>query len=229
MFSWTSSLPGRISQIKFIPQIVVDGELNELHPQRGSKRSVVCFKESVPERHQNLTWTSATLIPDWAVPQDSSLLDQLGIRSPPTLGMVLKHCQNLCSSETLTTSGSPEERDNIFKGIYNFLSSEMRAEECSEEIKLALGDRPIVIVEKGTKLINARKVVMQIENELPPFLYKLPRQFSSNEDLFLALGASKKPKLSLFSEVLQSLFMSSNGQELCPEELETAKKATAGY
>jgi len=223
-FSCQQSLLERILNIKFIPLCIVNQEMKSLLEQHNHQSSFICLQNSVAEKHRNLVWSSATLIPDWV----ASLVDQkFQFQSTPTFEIVMQHCKNLCSAFTSKTSEKSDKLVPVFQEIYEFLNSKL--EENSNLLKEEIQDCAFIIVEKGTKLVKSNQIALNLEEELSPYLYKLPSKFCKCTGLFETVGAVRQPSPQQYSIILQSLFESSRGDELCPEEIALAQKAVKGF
>ncbi|CAH1796047.1 unnamed protein product [Owenia fusiformis] len=155
----------------------------------------VCFNASVPETHENIIWTSASLLPNWANPfklhhqevtidyeidsplQNMSryideIASKLGIHVTPSLNMVVIHCQNLCGNlmNVDTKRGDCIINDfmklDIMRHIYKFLQHGIKGDDPqSIESIEKLKDTECILVDDGQKFILPSQIVMSMYNE----------------------------------------------------------------
>jgi sacsin len=221
---WPVHFLQQLSLIKFIPAHQVPADLQNLYDQFNGGE-LICFKDSVPSSTQHLVWTLANILPPWATPDDAELAVSLGIDTQPTLRNVLLHCSTLCndlakqkSSETTNNKNSDElclSLTNVMKDIYHF----MMKNKNDIDIQNTLKDIPCIVVEDGRKLVFPRQVIIEmIEDDLRPYLFKLPLELGEFHSFFCKIGATVKPTLKQFSYVLEAIYYASKERKLNPEE-----------
>ena len=240
----------RISQIPFVPtECPNDDLLNLLQLQQQCKDSTpmtfIPFSCSVPTKFQLLVWTSCNLLPSWAVPKEGETLlsDSLGISLEPPLNKVLDHLTNLigglCSwlHRELPHSQRWLLQDVIME-IYNFLAKSCKCfskrwlGECTDsckEIQKRLSTIPFLLVEEGRVFVKACQLVINLYEEIPPYLYKLPQDYGFLEHLLKKIGTSEHPTPSQYAYVLEKINGSCKGAQLDPESLKKAKSAVYGF
>jgi hypothetical protein len=221
---WQVHFLQQLSWIKFIPAHQVTDDLQNLNAQfKGGE--LICFKDSVPSSSQHLVWTSANLLPYWANQAHSEISRSLSIELQPTLEKVILHCRTLCndlarrkSSETtvdINSAKSCSNLTNVMKSIYHFL---MKSNN-DIEIQTALKDVPIIVVEDGKKLVHPYQVIIEMpRDDLRPHLFKLPLELGEFHAFFCKLGATAKPTLKQFSNVLKGVYDVARERKLNPEE-----------
>jgi hypothetical protein len=228
---WSVSFLQRLSSIKFIPACQVPAYLQNLYAQF-KDGELICFKDSVPSAAQNLVWTLANLLPDWADLAPSEMSKALGIDVRPTLEKVLLHCSTLCndlakrkSSETTANKNSNKScytLTNVMKSIYRFLMKNKN----NVQIETALKDVPCIVVEDGRKLVFPRQVSIEMPiDDLRPHLFRMPIELGEFHSLFCKLGATAKPTLMQVSDVLKVIYDSTSERKLNPEEKRVSSSA----
>ena len=218
---WSFNFLKTLSTIKFIPAHRVGADLQNLHVQF-KDGDLICFNDSVPSRFHHLVWTSASLLPDWAYFPNKKLHLTLKPDIHPNLSKVLLHCRTLCnhlyarkSSGAMSVVNSAKScatLTEVMKSIYRFLMK--------YNIKVTdLIDVPCIVVEEGRKLIFPDRMCIEMsDNDLRPHLYKLPLELGEFHSLFCELGATTKPTLKQFADVLSDVHDATKGRKLSPEE-----------
>ena len=231
----------KISDVKFIATHSVEKCLRELHPQFGEREadgqllygryrdSLICGTMI-----DQLTWSSSFLIPSWAElkgKQKDYLMQSLGVAKTPTFDVVLDHLVSLCQYQDhrkeLAHSAkipSSELLMSVLKQIYNFLKG------CNSEydaMKKKLLNVKFIPVENGAQLVHASRVVVDIlpENEIGPYLYRLPLEVGEFAELFGNLGVSRKPIAEHYAQVLEEIHGEIGDEEMHPQNRFHALKA----
>ena len=231
---WSMPFFNQLATIRFIPSHQVSVDFKRLQePFNNDDR--ICFKESVVSSAESLVWTSATLMPYWSeLSYNQQFAAHLGVKIQPPVSLVVEHCQNLCarlseSKLSETTSGVNSETScsiltNVLKNIYTFLKGK------KEQEFTCLKDVSCIVVEHGKKLVLPGQISVGIhEDDLKPYLYKIPLDLREFHALFCSLGATERPTPSQFSNVLASVFESSGGKSLNPDERRLASIAVKRF
>ena len=211
-----------LSSIKFIPAFQIAADLKNLHVQFGKDVKLICFRGSVPSSAQHLVWTSANLLPRWPELYNLEMSKYLGIDSEPSLAKVLHHCKTLCNNLSKRKSAETTSNENsakscstlteVMKSLYRFLMK--------FDVGSSLSDVPCIVVEEGRKLVFPRQVSIEIsKNDLRPHLFKLPLELGEFHAFFCKLGATSRPTLKQFSDVLNAIHESNKDAKLNPEDI----------
>ena len=248
----------KVADTPFIPPGKINAMLQRIYPQYGyrddGKLSYISFRDSVPEIHEYLVWSSGHLLPSWAnpfklnqsdvassYPEDHALHDfesyrqeiakLLGVESEPPVWKVADHVSNICNS-TFNLQASDELRAfmkvDVMKVVYKYLQS--KEAEMTDEVNSVLKECPCIIVDLGHTMMNPSQVVINMmeEDQIHPYLYKVPTELGEFKSLFLYLGASLNATVDQFGMVLNNIFKETKGAKLHPNELRAAFKAVRG-
>ena len=236
-----------LSTVKFVATQRASDVLCSIHKQHRSLSQsqdrivpFTHFKDSVPHKYEEITWSTASLLPEWAVP--CSNLPSLQVLKKPSLNQVINHVKNLsrCFSKHVDRD-QPEPRrrllNKIMNKIYEFLQSTSGCAEfdslssCSQEcftIGRLLSDVPCVVVEGGRVFVRGDQLAFDLDKQLQPYLYKVPREYGNFEHLFKRLGAVEKASPRQYAKLLTRLREECQGEKLNPNEMQVAKGAVYG-
>lgn len=237
-----------ISAVKFVASQMATDELIHLHKQHlvTSQEQLPPFTEfkgSVPHTHERLTWTTASLLPHWAVPDPNcSTLATLQVLHKPSLGQVIDNVINLSKNASKRADREqPEPRrrllTQIMTEVYTFLTklsgctSGDSLESCSETcqtIERRLSSIPCILVENGRVFVRCDQLAYELEEELPPYLYKVPREYGAFEHLFKRLGAMEKATPVQYAKLLSRLKEACGNETMHANEVTAAKRAVYG-
>ena len=223
-----------------------------LAQQNGLTDAYIRFSEGIPENHEALVWSSCHLIPDWANPfkinssevswnYDFSNIDLcdfqsymrevarlLGVKEEPDVSDVLQHTKNICSNMFSKHSGADDlkvfMKVDVMKMIYKFLQGNACNDEMTKEL---LGKTDCLLVDLGYTFVRPNQVVIDLyeEDQIAPYLYKLPTELGEFKNLFLHLGATEHATPEQYAMVLENMFRQTLGAKLHPNEMRTAFKA----
>ncbi|KAJ8026276.1 Sacsin [Holothuria leucospilota] len=245
----------RLGKIAFISAAKVKKELSELHEQCTVKKVTFC---ALPEKHRNLVWSEAPLLPSWVNLQNcpscrTCLERNLGKNKEPTLSLVLKHTQTLCSYlaslETLPdNTDRPSVKheqllNDIMQDILKFLSNRCekhsRCIPCNDKVKCcikckemveALEEIPVVPL-KGGKLFKAKRLTKHLPSEdskaLSLFIKEVPDQFMFYSNLLYCLGTTKEPSAHQYANILT--LIENQNLENNPNFILAAQQAINGF
>jgi len=240
----------KLSTVKFVAPQKASDDLVHLHRQylvgSGNQEQLppfTQFKDSIPDTHERLAWTTASLLPFWAVPDfKSTKLATLQIFQEPSLVQVIEHVLNL--SKDLSKGADREKPEpkrrllsQIMVEVYRFLQqmsgcpSSDSFESCSQAcvtIVKRLSSTPCILVEGGRVFVRSDQMAYHVDEELPPYLYKVPREYGAFEHLFKRLGAMEKATPAQFATVLSSLRKSCGDKQMHANEVRVAKQAVFG-
>ncbi|XP_067026078.1 sacsin-like [Acropora muricata] len=242
-----------LSTIKFVASQKASNELIILHNQylieNGSQDQLppfIPFKDSVActEVNERLVWTSASLLPSWAIPELHFYpkLAILKVLFKPSLDQVAENVKRV-STNVLKSADrerpEPTRRllSKVMISIYTFLtemshcSSKDAFDSCSQEcvkIKGYLSSIPCALVEDGRIFVRCDQLAYNLEQELAPYLYRVPREYGAFEHLFKRLGAMETATPEQFAKLLSRLKESCGKEKMLANELTAAKHAVYG-
>ena len=239
-----------LSTIKFVASQRASDELIHLHKQHlvesGSQEQLppfAQFKDSVPNTEEKLVWTTASLLPSWAVPDPkSSKLAKLQVLQKPSLDQVIDNVINLSKQVSKRADReTPEPRRRLLSQImievYTFLTqasdctSSDNFESCSkicDTMAQLLSPISCILVEGGRVFVRCDQLAYELDEELPPFLYRVPREYGTFEHLFKRLGAMEKATPVQFAKLLSRLRESCGDEKMHVNEMRLAKQAVFG-
>ena len=232
-----------VSKILFIAPHRVDTRLCNLHPQYGFRTidgqlrfaryrdSVICGKAV-----DKLTWSSSMLIPSSAEPRGDKkkdLMQLMGVTKIPSQKAVLEHLESLCKYQDQRKESTCKDSTGtrglllitVLKVIYEFLKNQ----NCYETAREKLQDVKFVPVEKGSKLVFAKQVAIEIlaKDEIRPYFYKLPLDIGEYRDVLKNLGVNEEPTAEQYAQVLKEIHMKTEDKEMIPWEGQKALRAFA--
>ena len=237
-----------LSTIRFVACQRARDDLSHLHRQH-----LVCnreqippfahFKDSIPHTHETLAWTTASLLFSWAIPKpELPKLANLQILMKPSLDQVIDNVVNL--SQNLLKRPDREQPEpkrrllsQIMNDVYEFLTctsgchSGDSFDSCSQvcdAICKRLSTIPCILVEGGRVFVRCDQLAFDLDDELPPYLYKVPREYGTFEHLFKRLGAMEKASPLQFVQLLTRLRESCQEKKMLVNELKVAKQAVFG-
>ncbi len=217
--------------------------LKNLHPQYsnegycniGKALPFASFEGSVicTESTAKLCWTSTSIIQQ---KQGEDLTDkqckQLGVIKAPTLRTVVSHLQNLTRSSvqyTVTNKRPRHENErkqliDVLRMIYNHLLKNIPAlTPFISELQLT----ECIPVEDGKHLVCPSQVVEHLmpNDEIAPYLYRLPDEMRPYKELFHLLGTSEEVTVKQYATVLQQIHGQCDGENMDPNEIESSLQA----
>ena len=228
----------RISQIKFIAPAELEEEFASIHQQYQCSRNghppFIKLSGSVPWSFRNLAWTSASILPDWAQPNNDAKLKNVNISwCGPKYTDVLDHLKNIAASYNSDKVDS-NLINGITKAVYQYLCKFIQCyrhrsnSKCSEVcmyIGAQLKDVPCIFLQENEAFVKGEQLVFKLpENcDFKPFLYPVPREFGELQHFLKQLGATEKPTPLQISFVLKSLHQEV-GHKALSSELESKVK-----
>ena len=148
---------------------------------------------------------------------------QLNLTVPTPV--LVQHAINL-SSEYKQTEEHYLKLQDFFRQLYDLLKNKVRNADGTEKVKLEqelglLKEKPIILI--GETLYLPQKVAFQIEQECPPHLIKLPRNYASfYKELFEVLGVNKVFTVDDILKVLKEKKSMWKGKKC--EDIDTLRK-----
>ena len=242
-----------VSSVKFVASQKASDDLIHLHKQHfvknGSQDQLppfIPFKNSViwTLENEKLVWTSASLLPSWAVPNLELYrkLANLKVLSKPSLDQVTENVKKISTDVSKSADRElPEPRrrllSKVMRDVYKFLtemsdcSSNDTFGSCSEEcvrIENLLSSIPCALVEDGRIFVRCDQLAYSLEKELPPFLYRVPREYGAFQHLFKRLGAMETATPEQFAKLLCRLKESCGEEKMHANELAATQHAVYG-
>ena len=239
-----------LSTVKFVAPKKASDELVHLHRQHlvrsGNQEQLppfTQFKDSIPDTHERLAWTTASLLPSWAVPDFKfTKLATLQIRQEPSLAQVIEHVMNLVKDLSKRADREkPESKrrllSQIMTELYTFLTqtsscpSSDSFESCSQAcvtIGKQLSSIACILVEGERVFVRCDQLAYDLDVELPPYLYKVPREYGPFEHMFKRLGAMEKASPVQFATLLSRLREECGDEKMHANEVTVAKQAVYG-
>ena len=226
-----------VAAVAFIMPEKVLSALTDICPQHGDvgngSIALMAFRDAVPKEYEKVCWTSASLLPSWANPQQNVVLptekdwimDKLRVQKKPSIDTVVRHFETVCGCDRLLSTTSSVKVD-ILRNIFRFLDSATMTDE--ERDRLA--SIPSVLVDEGRLLVKPCQTVLNMydSDEIPPYLYRLPLDVGEHRRLFVSLGATDRATVNQYAQVLSQLRQDAGDDQLVVNELLRAHRAVRG-
>jgi len=211
----------------------------------------IAFKGAVFNDYEDIVWTKAHLLPEWADPRSrqhffdrphgvnikqycNTFLAQLQIVKKPSVNLVVTHCENICTHferKTKMETASPKECSvvmTVMESIYAFLQDNATT---GNEAKKLLETSRCIVVEEGRRFILPSQAVLELyeSGEIKPYLYRIPPEFGKFQRFFEYLGCSKAAGATHYAMVLEMLWEGCQDDKLHQNEVRTCSKAVKGF
>lgn len=230
-----------IKDIKFLAPGLPDDDLQELMPAYGqeNKQQYIAFNGSTCPDYSRLLWSVCTILPPYANPtkhysarlDTQSITNALGVTREPTNSTV-------ASNLTALVSHISDFRDNVtsetelklrVKAVTDHFRYLKEHAPLDNETRMKLSWTKCIPVEMGRTFVEPTKIVVELaaEDEIPPFLYKIPLHMGPFSDILLQLGAAHTVTVKHYVQVLQNLYDETkfSDSKLHPNECILAFKA----
>ncbi|KAK3735703.1 hypothetical protein QZH41_001319 [Actinostola sp. cb2023] len=117
---------------------------------------------------------------------------------------------------------------NVMTHIYQFLETNLQNNESA--IITGLQKTRCIVVEDGKRFVDPRQIVadMMPDDEIYPYLFRVPRKLAAYSTLFEKLGATSIVTPAQYAMVLDYIRMECRDGKLDPNETTKAFKATKG-
>ncbi len=204
----------RLRSIAFIPKLKIEYEV--LHPSPNQAQVCTSLEGSYPDTYSNLVWTEANIIPSWAYPGNTYQMKvgtahsivYLNMKAKPPVNLVISHLTNLCNQlQEKPHEGVDESscrlRQKVFKMIYIYLDNEQGSVRI--ELFEHLKKLPCILVEGGRKLICASQTVLNLNEEITFYLYRLPAHFGDSQSFLQRIGTTETVTATQFATILNSM------------------------
>ncbi|XP_033639007.1 sacsin-like [Asterias rubens] len=237
-----------VAQIKFIPPNPIKPELTDIHPAFSESGDIntdrvhfIAYKGSVPNRHCELVWSVANLLPRHTIPTNRTFKGErihlhgcLGIEDSLDPQKVVTHIQNVClrmEQRNVTHKEdqvAPKVRETLKAVMIKILHYlQKNVETHVEYFKRNLQQTPICLVASGTMLVRVNQLVYELKedhgNLLCPYLFKVPmKELSEFYSVLKILGAQDQCSFDQFAGVLSTLQRQYGDEKVGPNEENTA-------
>jgi len=230
----------KISTIPFIAPERASQDLVKLYPQYGdmgdgkSGLPYVCFKGSYSRKYMDVIWTCASVLPHWAEPQSKrngqQLCQLLEMDDNPSVDLVVHNFKTVCSAASTNNAVDVQVLKRCCKKSYEFMQQHGFENDKLKTAMHDVADIPSVIVGGSEVLAKPCHTTMNIQeqDEMRPYLCKIPYEYGDFKNIFVALGASEWPRFDQYAIVLDQMHKKTAGGRLTPNELMLVYKATKG-
>ena len=239
----------RVCDIPFVVADPVEESLEELCTpfwvRQGAQIPFIAFKDAVFNEFENIVWTKAHLLPESADPRNhryelsigcnhrnvdqylKAFITQLCVRTKPSVGLVISHCQTVTARRNITADQSPVIT-RVMESIYAFLQENAIKDH---EAKVLLETTRFILVEGGNTFILPKQAVIELYEslEIKPFLYRIPPVFGKFQALFEFVGCSQTATCAHYTMVLEMMHRNCKVSKLIPNEVTTCEKAVKGF
>ncbi|CAC5394477.1 unnamed protein product [Mytilus coruscus] len=203
-----------------------ESKYEDIHRSLNTSLRFASFKETISYDQIYLVWTTAEVLPRYAMPSDKNILKKLKSIEEPSFEVVMQHAKNICSvlfhscadhDETVLTT--------IIGRIYLYFLS--RKERNVSELKVI----PLIHIIKHKKFAYPSEVVKNINdsNEIPPYLLKAPIEYGQFFKFFNCLGMKDEPTVATYSKVLWKIHKKCSQSPLGPNEIIMVQKALHSF
>ncbi|XP_053401276.1 sacsin-like [Mercenaria mercenaria] len=221
--SWTEQTLERIRTIRFIVPHKVETQRAKVASQPGNGDLLICFSGAVSYSHTDLCWSVLNLLS--RVPTSTEMMKRLGIHEQPPIGKIVQHCQNVADIFKLQLekrSVSPSFVHYQMNKLYKVFLKKFHV-VMQQNFQVT----PIVFHPEDEKMLSFKQVVISLsdEEEIRPYLYKLPIIFGPYAELFYKLGSHKTPISSDYSMVLNKIKEQFGDGPVPPSQLVFVKRA----
>ncbi|XP_052101398.1 sacsin-like isoform X3 [Mytilus californianus] len=212
-----------LSVIEFIAVEKNEDRYESIHPSYRTGLRLVSYNTAISYHFLNLAWTSADILPSYAMPYNSKIGNHLNIREP-AFQTVVQHATKICWTLVKTC----EEHDqnfikDVLSSVYKYFCKHLDKIDTVYYI-------PIVHVRKYKTFVRANQLIVNlVENdEIVPYLVKLPIEYGTYHELFAKLGMKTDPNINSYCKVLEQIYQHTKERHLSPKEIECTKKAMQG-
>ncbi|CAC5394493.1 SACS [Mytilus coruscus] len=220
--SVSSQFIQQISKVRFLLIDRNESKYEDIHSSLHTSLRFTSFQETITYDQIELVWTTADVLPRYAMPSDKNILTKLKSIEEPSFEVVMQHTKNICS---VLFRSCPEHDETVLTTIlgriYHYFSS--RKDRNVSELK----GIPLIHIIKHKKFAYPSEVVKNIydSNEIPPYLLKAPIEYGQFFKLFNCLGMKDEPTVATYSKVLWKINKNCSHSPLGPNEIIMVQKA----
>ncbi|XP_045193551.2 sacsin-like [Mercenaria mercenaria] len=222
---WTEQTLTGIKGVRFVVPYKVDLERLNIASQPGNGDILICLSGAVSYVHADYCWSSLNLL--LRVPTSADMLKSLGIYEYPPIDSVVQHCQNV-------TGVFEKDLDKQIPSVLPcFVKKQMELlyeallKHFHPTMQQKFQATPLVFHPEDKKMLQVKQIVINLteDEEVRPFLYKLPNCFGPFEELFVKLGSHDRVLCSHYSMVLETIKGQFGNEPLPPNQLLCVKRA----
>ncbi|VDI08009.1 Hypothetical predicted protein [Mytilus galloprovincialis] len=223
-----TSFMREISRINFITPYIVPDKYSLISAQSSTDK-LISFQEGVQHKYFKLAWTTESILPGYAVPNDKKLKKELNIKDRPSIDCVVSHVHKVCYSLQHHPK-TQEEHTQLTTTFYEYLENNISDAEM-RQLKIRFSASPIIYIIEHNKFVEAKLVVIDLpkSSEIIPYLLKASTHFGQYFPLFKKLGTSENISIEHYCRVLAAIKSKAKESKIVIlEELKQIEKATRG-
>ena len=201
---------------------------------------------TVSHERDALIWTVAKLLPDWTDPahpsycyeekekdqKHSLLVNSLGIHTGNIpVKLVTENVRNVCLNVK-----KQMKQENVSQSMLDLLGNilEIAYKHLSKDLGnmdlMLLQEYPFVLVQSKEgipQLVRPCQVVIEMpeSDQIPPYLYRLPRKLGKYDDLLMKLGVTENPTVDQYLNLLNEMYNERRNSTLHANEKQMALRA----
>ena len=221
---FSSEIFNQLSTIAFLPCKIPSIKSNKKMNQNQNENNDITIcrpAEALLQKDYILSWT---ISPSIACKMPEMGLQHLKILTPPSINTVIAHCVNLSQiNGGLDRWPFKDDPLDVFEKIIFYFSTQFKDKKLDRNHIEKL--KNISFIPIGSRLLKASRLFMTMDGgNLSPFMFTVPRQFQSHEQLFKALGAKEKPMINDYTSFLLELYNNHMNKPLNINELNAVFK-----
>ncbi|KAK3583509.1 hypothetical protein CHS0354_026095 [Potamilus streckersoni] len=195
---WSRETKSKISKIKFIIQHTVSEFYSSIHVQHKAESTLISFSGAVSWKHKSSCWTTLSLLPWWACPEDPDSNNELEIFPDPPLEAVVQHLINICDSGSVNMINT-ELMDTVYGYLDSFDDLRSHMKRLSEARIIHIPDERIFV--KTSQVFLDSNIP-----DLRPYMFKAPIEYGKyHSNLFRKLCIQERPSFKHFLKIFQQM------------------------
>ena len=206
-------LETKLAEIKAIEFLIPNhiGKYEKIYPHFRTNSGLISIGSSTPECNMNLLWTTMSVLPKYV----NRLIKPLEIKEDVPEDFFFTHVRNVTSVK----ASHKQYVCDVMESIYSHMTT------VSENFlkRLAENHIPIVHLNEKQKFVVVDVVVLNITDEIEPYLYRAPFFYGRHFKLFEKIGVCKSVDCDHFVRVLNRIHENSQDKKLNPEEAKCMK------
>ncbi|CAD5120191.1 DgyrCDS8765 [Dimorphilus gyrociliatus] len=186
----------------------------------------VSLEKSVIKKHELLCWTTAAIVPNWAYPNDNQteVFEIMNFKRRPEVERVVQHMKRVCNENNFY-----ETKKECMLAFYSYLKecSGSRISEEESQMLLSLSESKCIVI--GNQFIEPIKVTLfKFGDRMEPYLYQLPNELREYKEGLFLIGMKHSLGIDHFANILNSLYQTTGGDNMDPNELQISLKSVKG-
>lgn len=186
----------------------------------------VSLEKSVIKKHELLCWTTAPIVPNWAYPCDNQteVFGLMNFKRRPEVDIVVQHMKRVCNENNFY-----ETKKECMLAFYSYLKecSGSRISEEESQLLLSLSEAKCIAI--GNQFVEPIKVTLfKFGDRMEPYLYQLPIELKEYKEGLFLIGMKHSLGIDHFANILNSLYQTTGGDNMDPNELQIALKSVKG-